>query len=263
MPPKVFRTTTPEEEAEYARRINMLCTCEHSHLAHNERGKCIVACNHWACECVAFTQREDDIMSDEKLNEKLKQPLTMGQRAMKAAALMDGPIENRNGLTRDAIAKLFNVSNTTLGDARVLIKRAAPEVVAAVKGGLITINTARKMINVIAREAQAEALPTFIEASQHGRGGYGGKIMRALGQEPPPRKLPTSPATEQLIRSIESMAVCTNFLPEVIARGTDLSADERYRSWIKDLKRIRRKLTQATKLLQQQSTNNGDLSHGQ
>jgi hypothetical protein len=264
MPPKVFRTTTPEEEAEYARRINMLCTCEHSHLAHNARGKCIVACNHWACECVAFTQREDDIMTDDKLK---PHPLTAGQRAMQAAAIWDGPVENRNGLDDRALAKLFGTSRTIMNEARWLIRHAAPEVTAAVKGGLLSVGTAKRLVQNVVKEEQVNALPTFIEASKgdaryHGRIG-GARIMRALGQTPKPKKLPMLAATEQLVRSIESMAVCTNFLPEVITRGADFSADPRYPSWIKSLKQIRRDLTRATKLLKQQSHQNGDLSHGQ
>jgi hypothetical protein len=262
MPPKVFRTTTPEEEAEYARRINLLCTCEHSHLAHNERGKCIVACNHWACECVAFTQREETMTTTD---EKLKHPPTMGQRAMLAATVWEGPVEQRNGVDFPGLCKMFGVSKTMVNEARWLIHHAVPEVAAAVKGGLLSTGTAMRLAKNVAKDAQVDALPTFIAAAKgapHGRIG-GAKIMRALGQEPPPKKVPMLAATEQLVRSIESMAVCTNFLPEVIARGADFSADPRYASWIKSLKHIRRELTRATKLLQQQSTKNGDLSHGQ
>jgi hypothetical protein len=261
MPPKVFRTTTPEEEAEYARQINILCTCDHSLLAHNARGRCIVACNHWACECVAFTQRKETMTTTE---EKLKHPPTLGQRAMLAASVWEGPVEQRNGVDFPGLCKMFGVSKTMANEARWLMHHAAPEVAAAVKGGLLSTGTAMRLAKNIAKAEQVNALPTFIEAAKgapHGRIG-GAKIMRALGQEPPPKKLPSVPAAKQLINTIESMAVCTDYLPTVV-QNSELGADERCRSWIKSLKQIRRNLTRATKALEQQSTKNGDLSHGQ
>jgi hypothetical protein len=202
----VFRTTTAEDEAAYTGLMNERCSCGHGKLFHKGGiGPCLVGFATNACGCVTFADpRKEAVM----------QPApTMGQRAMRAAALLEGPDDVRNGLSRAQICKLFDIKRTALGEARYVLLHGAKEVVAAVLGGLLPVNTARTFVDSIALEAQADALPAVISTKGPSR------IVRALGHAPPERPHPRHPSAKQIVKTIESLAVCANYLPDIINRG--------------------------------------------
>jgi hypothetical protein len=190
-------------------------------------------------------------MKPEVLDSAFLATLTVSQRAMRAAAAVS------NGLSHPAALRLYDIKRSALGDARYVIRHATPDMITAVASGSISTATARRLMASVKQEAQVEALETL-------KRNEAGNVMR--GQLPPLKKLVrrgSKTADGQIVRLIESMSVCANVLPSLLENG-ELATHEKCADWIKELRQIRRNLTRAVLDLQhQQSTKNGDQSHGQ
>lgn len=85
--------------------------------------------------------------------------LNASQRAMvatKLAQLRDGEKQGRQicRATQDEAAKLLNVSTRSVGDARTVDDKGAPELVDAVKSGNVAVSSAAQLANAVPDKAE-------------------------------------------------------------------------------------------------------------
>ncbi|MEC4721265.1 hypothetical protein RY831_19040 [Noviherbaspirillum sp. CPCC 100848] len=116
--------------------------------------------------------------------------------AVQSTANAAEPVEAAPPLTREAIARAARVSSTTLGQIEKIQKTAAPELVSAVKTGVISINAAATVASLPVEEQVAAVSGGKKELRKAAR-----QIREARTAPPksaPPAPLPDNATPEQL-----------------------------------------------------------------
>jgi hypothetical protein len=133
--------------------------------------------------------RKKEIVAARLAQEQASQPVEKPAGADAAAQSKPEPV-----LTREAIARTARVSSATLGQIEKIQKTAAPELVSAVKSGMISINAAAAVASLSSEQQAAAVAAGKKELRQVAR-----QVREArLPPKPEPAPPPADATPEQL-----------------------------------------------------------------
>ena len=133
--------------------------------------------------------RKKEIVSARVAQAQAQQAHAQPQQAEAAASAPAGPV-----LTREAVARAARVSSATLGQIEKIQKTAAPELVSAVKAGVISINAAAAVASLPGEQQVAAVAGGKKELRQAAR-----QVREArLPPKPEPLPPPSDATPEQL-----------------------------------------------------------------
>lgn len=207
--------------------------------------KRLAACKQLGIEPIVANVRPDqDPESLSRSLNEIRTHYTPSQRAMLAerranATRLDGPMRAICQLTDRVVtvreaADAAGVAATQVNRARKIRRSAAPEVVAAVEAGKLTLHAASQIAKQ-PREKQPEATALVMASSKGKRRNTPASVLS--GTKPIHRRQPTRASDEQIETAIGSLEFHAQHIERCIGDVTE------FRDWAKRLRVVRTELS--------------------
>lgn len=168
---------------------------------------------------------------------------TTGQRALIAARRVNlhrgqgaqtaRQRASNNGVTVAVAAAKAGLAKSTVSNAKFLLNRASPEIIAAVDAGTLTMTAAANIVNSGPKAMQSIALERVLKAIRPGKKQASAK---ALGILPPPRPRKLDPDEVQILRCLHGIDIRLEVLQD---RWSNVDQTR----WTQRLAAIRRAIT--------------------
>lgn len=204
-----------------------------------------------ACEILGITPKFVNLSPDQSQADLayslniLRTHWTRSQRAMFAARRANYPkgkasavmLRSQHLVTDEEAASEADVDRGTVIEAKRVRRDGAPEVVAAVEAGHLTLHSAREIVATVPLEEQPDAVAKVIKAS---RGRRRQTSIKVLGMQKDRRRPPTRPLRERMERTLVQLETVVDYLVQFVDEGGSFDA-----VWTRRLYAARTKLSQA------------------
>lgn len=192
----------------------------------------------------------------------LRTHYTPSQRAMYAAKLANATRGNppshrtitkfgdREVTTVREAADALGVAHGSVGQAKRILRDAAPEVAEAVQDGSITVHAATRIADAVPKDKQAAAVEKI---KSSGLGNRKRSVTAILGGAKP-RKMPVAPASDKVENALRSIETALEVLSENW-NLPDAAHSSRRAAWVGSLRGFRLAITRMTRAEEGQNGN--------
>lgn len=146
----------------------------------------------------------------------------------------NGAVATTRGAAREA-----GVAQSAVVNAKRVRRDGAPEVVAAVKAGRLTLHAATEIINLVPKDEQPAIVEQVIEASK-GKARHTPVSKILTGANPLKRRFISKPAPEQFARAVQMMDVAVEI---ITATSHAAENDVRRKEFLDTLRHVRRSIS--------------------